>query len=172
MAIMNETTLLIAFIAVTSVAVVLQTLILAGMYFSTRKMSKRMEALSTRVEEQVLPLVEKVRGIVDESTPMIRMVASNLAETSTLVRDQAGKIDEALSEFVGVARTQVANANVLAMRTMQRVDSTAEVMQHAVTSPVRHASALMDGIMAGLGQFLGGRKSRRAKTSPSDEMFI
>ena len=78
---MHETSL-IAFVAVTSVAVVLQTLILAGMYFSTRKMSQRMEALSTRVEEQVLPLVEKVRGIVDESSPKIQTVITNLVETS------------------------------------------------------------------------------------------
>jgi len=169
---MNETTLLIGFIAVTSVAVLLQTLILAGMYSSTRKMSQRVDALSTRVEEQVLPLVEKVRSIVDESTPMIQTVVANLAETSTLVREQAGKIDEAITEIVGVTRIQVGNASVLATRTMQRVDITAEALQHTVTSPMRHLSALMEGVTAGFGEFLAGRKARRAKATPSDEMFI
>jgi methyl-accepting chemotaxis protein len=168
---MNET-LLIAFIAVTSVAVVLQTLILAGMYFSTRKMSNRMEALSTRVEEQVLPLVEKVRGIVDENAPMIHTVVTNLTESSNVVRAQVGQIDEAITEVVGIARTQVARADLLATRTMQRVDITAETLQHTVTSPMRHLSALMEGVMAGFGEYVGGRKARHSKTAPTDEMFI
>jgi hypothetical protein len=164
--------LLIAFIAVTSIAVVLQTLILAGMYFTTRKMSQRMEALSTRVEEQVLPLVEKVRVIVDESTPKIQTVITNLTETSTLVRTQAGQIDEAVTEIVGIARTQAGRADVLATRTMQRVDIAAEAVQHTVTSPIRHLSALMEGVAAGFGEFVGRAKAQRPKASPSDEMFI
>jgi methyl-accepting chemotaxis protein len=170
---MNEQSLLIAFIAVTSVAVVLQTLILAGMFFSTRKMGQRIEALSTKVEEQVLPLVEKVRGIVDESAPQIQTVITNLTETSNLVRAQAGQIDEAVSEIVSIARTQAGNAGELAERTMQRMDHAAEAVQHTVTSPMRHLSALMEGVMAGFGEFVGGRKVRRTtKAVPSDEMFI
>jgi len=170
--IMNETTILIAFVAVTSVAVVLQTLILAGMFFSTRKMSQRMEALSVKVENDVLPLVATVRGIVDESAPKIQTVIRNVAETSDLVRAQAGHIDAAVTEIVDIARTQAGNAGVLAERTIQRVDHVAETIQHTVSSPMRHASALLEGVMAGFGEFVGGRKARRAKAVPSDEMFI
>jgi ABC-type transporter Mla subunit MlaD len=169
---MNVTTLLPAFIAVTSVAVVLQTLILAGMYVSTRKMSQRMEALSTRVEEQVLPLVEKVRGIVDENAPMIHSTITNLTETSSLVRSQVGRIDEVVTEIVGIARVQAGRADLLATRTMQRVDITAEALQHTALSPLRHLSALVSGLGAGIGELVGGRKVRRAKAVPSDEMFI
>jgi methyl-accepting chemotaxis protein len=164
--------LLIAFIAVTSIAVVLQTLILAGMYFSTRKMSQRMETLSTKVEQQVLPLVEIVRGLVEENAPKIQTVVTNLTETSTLVREQAGHIDEAMTEIVDIARTQANRAGILATRTMERVDITAEAVQHTVTSPMRHLSALMDGVMAGFGEFMAGRKVRKSKAVPSDEMFI
>ena len=169
---MNETTLLIAFIAVTAVAVVLQMLILAGMYFTTRKTSKRIDALSTRVNEQVLPLVEKVRAIVDASAPGIQTVVTNLTETSTLVRQQAGQIDEAITEIVGIARTQAGNAGELAARTMQRVDRTAEVLQNTVSAPMRRLSALMEGVVVGLGEFAAGRKARRSKAEPSDNMFI
>jgi methyl-accepting chemotaxis protein len=169
--IMNETTLLIAFIAVTSVAVVLQTLILAGMYFSTRKMSNRMDTLSTRVEGQVMPLLEKVRGMVDENAPMIHSVINNLAETSSLVRTQAEHIDETLTEIVDMTRVQAGRADMLVTRTMQRVDMTAEALQHTVASPVRHFSAVMNGVMAGVGEFVGGLKTRRAKAEPTDEMF-
>lgn len=164
--------LLIAFVAVTSVAVVLQTMILAGIYFATRKTAQRMEALSTRVEEQVLPLVEKVRGIVDESSPKIQKVITNLEETSTLVRTQAGHIDETVTEIVGIVRAQAGRADILVTRTMQRVDITAETVQQTVTTPMRHLSALMEGVVAGFGEFVGRAKAQRTKAAPSDEMFI
>ena len=163
---------LIAFVAVTSIAVVLQTLILAGMYFSTRKMSKRMEALSTRMEEQVLPLVEKVRVIVDENAPMIRTAVANVTETSGLVRSQIGRIDETVTEVVGIVRAQAGRADELATRTMQRIDITAGVLQHSVSAPGRHFSALMDGVMAGFQQLTAGRRASRAKATSNDEMFI
>lgn len=169
---MNETTLLIIFVGVTAVAVVLQMLILAGMYFTTRKTSKRIDALSTRVNEQVLPLVEKVRTIVEASAPGIQTVVTNLTETSTLVRQQAGQIDEAITEIVGIVRTQAGNAGQLAAKTMQRVDRTAEVLQNTVSAPMRRVSALMEGVVAGISEFAAGRKARRSRPEPKDDMFI
>jgi methyl-accepting chemotaxis protein len=176
---MNETTLLIAFIAVTAVAVVLQTLILAGIFVSARKAGKQVEALATRVNEQVLPLVlkvlplvEKVLSRVDENAPKVQTVIANLAETSDLVRSQAGKIDEAITEIVGIARTQAGNVDVLATRTMRRADATAEAVQHVVMTPLRQVTALMEGVAAGMGNFVGGRKVRRDKPVATDDMFI
>jgi hypothetical protein len=55
---------------------------------------------------------------------------------------------------------------------MQRVDMTAERLQRTVTSPMRHVSALMEGVTAGVGAYVGGIKAQRAKAAPSDEMFI
>jgi uncharacterized protein YneF (UPF0154 family) len=170
---MNETTLLIAFIAVTAVAVVLQTMILGGMFVAMRKMIERTEALQLRLNEQALPLLEKVRGLVDESTPKIQAVIANVEETSGLVRSQAGKIDEAMTEFVGMARSQAERANGLANRTLERVDHTASAVQNAVTAPVRHLSGLVEGLLAGIGQLAGVRRERpRGKAAPNDDMFI
>jgi hypothetical protein len=163
---MNETTLLIAFIGVTSVAVVLQTLILLGMYISMLKVMGRMEALQLRVNDQLLPLVEKVRGLVDESAPKIQAVVTNVEETSGLVRSQAGKIDEALTEVVGMARSQAGRVDVLTTRTLQRVDQTAAVVQHTVTSPLRHLTGLLEGLVAGVSQFAGFAGVRSARKEP------
>jgi hypothetical protein len=170
--IMTETTVLIVFVAVTSIAVVMQALMMAGMYATTRKMSERMNRMQQRVNDEVLPLVVKVRGMVDENAPMIHTAIVNLSETTGMVRAQAEKIDVAVTEIVEIARTQAGNAGVLASRTMERVDITAGTIQHAVTSPVRHLSALVNGVMAGFGEFVAGRKVRRTRPVPSDEMFI
>ena len=116
---MNETSLLIVFIAVTSVAVVLQTLILAGLYFSVRRMMERTQSLQQKMNDQALPLVAKVRSFVDESTPKLQLVVTNVAESSELLRAQAAKIDEAVTKITDVARTQAERAGELAERGLQ-----------------------------------------------------
>jgi hypothetical protein len=163
---------LIAFIAVTAVAVVLQTLILAGLFIAVLAMGKRMQAMQVKVNEQLLPLLEKARGLVDESTPKIQTVMTNLAETSDIVRAQAGKIDEAVTQMVGIARSQAVRVDSLATRTLERVDHAAAAVQNTVTVPVRKLSALMEGVMAGVGKLTGGGKARGGKAASSDEMFI
>lgn len=158
---MNETSLLIIFIAVTSVAVVLQTLILAGLYFSVRKMMERTQSLQQKMNDQALPLVAKVRSFVDQSAPKLQSVVSNVTESSELLRAQAGKVDEAVTEIVGVCRTQVNRAGELATRTMTRVDQTAAAAQSVVNTPLRRVSGIMEGVAAGLAYLASARLERR-----------
>ena len=89
--IMNEQTLLIAFIAVTSVAVVLQTAILFGMYLSTRKLSQRLTELSVKVETDVLPLAAKVRALVDENAPKVETVLATWPRPATWCASRPSK---------------------------------------------------------------------------------
>lgn len=169
---MNEATVLTIFVAVTAVAVVLQMLILAGMYFATRKLSQRVTELSYKVETEVLPIAGQVRTFMEEGAPKIQSLLTDVAETSSLVRAKAVQVDATLGEVLTVVRTQANNAGVLAERTIARMDSAAASVQQAVTSPVRHFHAIIEGIAAGFGEFVGARKTQRPRPVPKDEMFI
>jgi hypothetical protein len=41
------------------------------------------------------------------------------------------------------------------------VDSTADAVHHAVLTPVRRISALLEGVAAGIGQFAERQRARR-----------
>ena len=135
---MNDT-LLTTFIAVTAVAVVLQTLILAGMFVAVRQMIGRTEGVQKRVNEQLLPLLEKVRGLVDENTPKIQTVMTNVAETSDLVKSQAVKIDGAVTEMVNLAHKQAERASGLAGQFGAGRDGALRPPHRGGISPIRWA---------------------------------
>jgi archaellum component FlaC len=170
---MNQTTLLIAFIAVTAVAVVLQTLILAGVSIAVLQMGKRMKAMQSRVNDQVLPMMEKVHTLVDESVPKFQTVVTNLTESSGVIRAQAEKIDGVVTEIVASVRNQASRIDVLTTRTLERVDSTAATVQNTVTTPIRRIGGVLEGVIAGVNSFAGKRKeTRTGKAVPNEEMFI
>ena len=169
---MNET-LLTVFVAATAVAVVLQLLILAGLYFSIKKTSASVEALAAKVEQKALPTLTMANEMLTEYRPKLTTIVENMTATSNTVRDQAERLNLTMTDIVDRTRLQVVRADEIVSRTMDRVEETTEAVHHVVLSPVRQLSAMMTGLMAGLGEYVGGRKVRRQERAvPQDEMFI
>ena len=170
---MNDN-LLIFFIAVTAGAVVIQAGILIGLYLAVRKSTAKMEALATEVKSKALPTMETVQSMLVEMRPKIDVITTNLSESSTLVRNQLGRLDATLTDALDRTRLQVIRADELLNRTMDKVEETSEVVHKTVISPLRQVNGLMAAISTGVEVFLG-QKRRHPKNGagvPQDEMFI
>jgi methyl-accepting chemotaxis protein len=173
------------FIAVTAVAVVLQMLILLGIYLAVRKLSARMEALADRVEDatntlqvRVLPVIDNVKSIqqdvkafVETARPKVDLVLDNLSYISTTARGSVERIDTTVNDAVDRMRLQVIRGDEMLTRTMDRIEETTEQVQRSVLSPVRRVSGIVQAISIGVGSYLNQQKRRR-NGGPSDEMFI
>jgi len=170
---MNDN-LLIGFIAVTAFAVMLQALIMVALYLAVRKSTAKMEALATEVRSRVFPTMETVQNILVDLRPKIDLMSANFSESSTLVRNQLGRIDATLADALDRTRLQVIRADELLNRTMDRVEETSEIVHKTVISPLRQVSGLIDAISTGVDVFFG-QKRRHPKNGgggPQDEMFI
>ena len=169
-----DDTLLKIFIAVTTLAVVVQAGILVGLYLAVRKSTARMEALATEVKSRVLPTVETAQNLMVELRPKIDVISNNLAESSDLVRNQLGRLDATVTDVLDRARLQVIRADELLNRTMDKVEETSEVVHKTVISPLRQVNGLMAAISTGVDVFLGQKRRhpRNGGGVPQDEMFI
>jgi hypothetical protein len=155
-------------------AVVIQAGILVALYLAVRKSTAKMEALASEVTSKTLPTIETVQNMLVELRPKIDVMSVNFSESSTLVRNQLGRIDATLTDALDRARLQIIRADELLNRTMDKVEETSEVVHKTVISPLRQVNGLMAAISTGVDVFLG-QKSRHRKNgagSPQDEMFI
>jgi hypothetical protein len=170
---MNDT-LLGIFIAVTAVAVVIQTGILVGLYVAVRKSTAKIEALAAQVTSKAVPTMETVQAMLVEMRPKLDVMTVNLSESSTLVRNQLGRLDATLTDALDRTRLQVIRADELLNRTMDKVEETSDAVHKTVISPLRQVNGLMSAISTGVEVFLGQRR-RHPKNGagvPQDEMFI
>ena len=165
------------FIAVTSAAVVLQVLILAGMFFTLRALSTHLKATADEVKAQAFPAMENLKAlqadfkrILETSAPKVELVLDNAAAITTTAHAGIGRVESALNDMLDRARLQVIRADEMVTRAMDTVEDTTEKVAHTVTSPVKHANGLVHGIGAGLGAYFGQRRKRNG--GPSDQMFI
>jgi prophage DNA circulation protein len=157
--------------------VVLQMLILAGIFFAVSKLSAHLKSAADEVKSQVMPLVENgkalqadIKKIVETSSPKIELVLDNAAAITTAAHSGLGRAETTLNDVLDRARLQVIRADEMLTRAMDTVEDTTERVAHSVTSPVKRANGLMQGITAGVGAYFGQKRQRQG--SPSDEMFI
>ncbi len=169
------------FIAITSFAVVLQMLILLGIYIAVRKLSARMEALADRVEDttstlqvRVLPVIDNVKSIqqdvkafMETARPKVDLVLDNLSYISTTARGSVERIDTTVNDAVDRMRLQVIRGDEMLTRTMDRIEETSEKVQHTVMSPVRQVSGIVQAISTGVGAYFNQQKRNR-NGGPSD----
>jgi len=168
---MDKTTF---FIAVTSVAVILQMVILAAMYFTMRASSSRMEALAAEVKGKALPALEQANAMLAELRPQLNGILDNVNHSTTLVRGHMTRLDATLHDVLDRTRLQVIRTDELVTKTLDRVEDATDAVHGTVMTPVRQLSGIMHGISVGLG-FLVGGKSRNGRETvgvPRDEMFI
>jgi len=153
---------------------VVQAGIMVGLYLAVRKSTAKMDALASEVKSKALPTMETVQSLLVEMRPKIDVMTTNLSESSTLVRNQLGRLDATLTDALDRARLQVIRADELLNRTMDKVEETSEVVHKTVISPLRQVNGLMAAISTGVEVFLG-QKRRHPKNGagvPQDEMFI
>jgi len=170
-----DNNLLTAFIALTAFAVVFQAGILLFLYLAVRKSSAKMEALATEIRNKAVPTMETAQNMLVELRPKIEALATNAAESSSLLRAQLGRVDATLSDALDRTRLQVIRADELLNRTMDRVEETSEVVHKTVISPLRQVSGLMTAISTGVEVFLGQKRRPQRRNGmgvPQDEMFI
>jgi hypothetical protein len=165
------------FIAVTSAAVVLQMLILAGMFFTMRKLATQVLGIADEFKTKALPLLDDtkhlqadVKKILETSTPKVELVLDNAAAITTSAHSAIGRVEATLNDVLDRARLQTIRADELITRAMDHVEETSDKVTHAVSTPVRQASGILQGISTGVGTYFGNKKARKA--GPSDEMFI
>jgi hypothetical protein len=160
------------FIGCTAAAVVIQAGILVAMYLAVRQSAARMETLATEVRTKVLPAAEIAHSMLVEFRPHLQTLVTNVSESSNLIRGQIERLDATVNDAIDRTRLQVIRADELLSRTLDRVESTTDMVHKTVVSPVRQLSGLVQGITSGLEFLMGGRRKRNGVAVPQDEMFI
>jgi hypothetical protein len=162
------------FIAITSAAVVLQMMILGGMFLALRKTTSNLETLAGEVRTKALPAIEQAQAMLTELRPQVNNILANVNHSTDLVRGHMTRLDATIHDALDRTRLQVIRTDELVSRTLDRVEDTTQAVHSTVMSPVRQLSGIMHGISVGLNFLIGGRSRNGRETVgvPQDEMFI
>lgn len=164
---------LTAFVIVTSLAVVIQAAILFAMFQALRQLRQAVIRIDTRIKENFHPLLRSITSVADAVREPVRVLLSNLADISGLLRQRSEAADAVAGELLDRFRVQALHADELLTTTLERAQAAVDTVERGVLAPIRELSALLAGVRRGLEFFVGRRRRPTGERAPQEEeMFI
>jgi flagellar biosynthesis chaperone FliJ len=155
----------------------MQALVLLGMLFALKGALGRLNELSKKAEENVLPLLATSRSLLEEVSPKLKVAAQNALEVSQTakevsltVRAESTKMAGALDDLLQKAAVQADRVDEMVTGTLDSVAHATATVQKAVSGPVRQVNAVLNGLRAGFEVLRS--KEREAHAAADGDHFV
>jgi methyl-accepting chemotaxis protein len=140
----------IIFTAVTSVGVLIQAFVLLGMYFAVKKTTDKVHELSDQLKQHLVPTIATTRNLVEEISPKVKVITSNLVEASSTLRSQAEHINKTLVGVADMAEAQASRVDEMATAVLDGLTQATAAVQHGIATPLKQVSGVFNGLRAGM----------------------
>ena len=169
----------IVFTGITCFGVLMQAFVLLGMFLMLRGVMARVQGITEELRPHVVPIVSTARNIIEESAPTIkdviresgpkiRTAVSDVAEVTQKLRIEVDHVSATVDEFVARANAQATRVDEIVTASIDSAAHATQTVQHAISVPVRQASAVFAGLKAGFDVLRGKNHTQRP---PQDEYY-
>ena len=167
----------ILFTAVTALGVMLQALVLLLMFFALKGALGRLNEVSKKAEENVIPLLATSRSLLEEVSPKLKVAAQNALEVSQTAREvsltlktESQNVAAAVDDLLKKAAVQADRVDEMVTGTLNSVAHATATVQKAVSGPVRQVGAVLNGLRAGFDVLRS--KEREVHASADGDHFV
>jgi hypothetical protein len=165
-------TILLAFVAITGLAVLLQTIILLAIYLTVRKAAN---SLATQVEDlrsAVMPVVYNTRELFSRLAPKVESTVEDLSQVAQTLRVQSVEVQTSVNEILRKLRNQTDRIDAMFSTVLDGVDRAGGFVAEVVSRPVRQVSSLLNSLKAIVESLRNSSSRSRQKRSAGEGDFF
>jgi methyl-accepting chemotaxis protein len=161
---------LLALTIVLGVGVLAFIAVLIALAIAALRARKRIRQLmlqyDTSVAPHIGPMVQSARSLVEDLSPKLKHITSNLVEVSDILRSEAQHITVSVSDVVERTHQQAARVDHIVSSTLNGIGHATAAVQEGIAAPMRHLSGMLDGLRAGFGSL------RRKRPHPNGTTIV
>ena len=168
---MDQQTLLIVlivFVAIATVALVIQGCSLLALYLVARKMQTQILG--------IWPELQTIIATTRRTSESVEKQVEKIGTTSNAILDatkqQVLRIDGLLADAAVRAKVQMERAEMVLDDTMGRAQQTVSIVQRTVLRPIREVNGVIAGIRTSIAHLGRGRRPTVDHVTSDEEMFI
>ena len=165
----NNQTLMVAFVALTGIALSAQAIILLAIFFSLRKAAKGVKEDIDDLRATIIPVVESTRTVIARLAPKVEAATTDVMEIVRILREKSDELDESVSEILERLHRQSARVDGMLSGALDTVDRAGEYVAEAVSGPVRQVSAVLASIKAIVGALRAPSPASRRTIDSADD---
>ena len=166
---LNNETLMLAFVALTGIALSAQAVILLAIFLSVRKAAKGVQEDIDDLRASILPVVDSTRTVIARLAPKVEAATNDISEMVRTLREKSYEVDESVSEILERLHRQSARLDGMLSGALDTVDRAGEYVAEAVSGPVRQVSAVLASIKAIVGALRAPSPASRRTIDSTDD---
>ena len=166
---LNNETLMLAFVALTGIALSAQAVILLAIFLSVRKAAKGVKEDIDDLRASILPVVDSTRTVIARLAPKVEAATNDISEMVRTLREKSYEVDESVSEILERLHRQSARLDGMLSGALDTVDRAGEYVAEAVSGPVRQVSAVLASIKAIVGALRSPSPASNRTIESADE---
>ena len=139
----------IIFTGITCFGVLLQGFVLLGMFLALKRMLAKLHAITDELRPHLGPIVSTTRNVIEDSAPKIKVAVNDMVEVTHKVRTEVDHVSATLDEMLQKANAQANRVDEMVTSGIDSAAHATHAVQHAISVPVRQASAVFAGLKAG-----------------------
>jgi ABC-type transporter Mla subunit MlaD len=167
----NYEIILTAFVALTAIAMLIQAILLLVVYLSTRRAIRTLHADFMEFRSTITPLVDNARGFLARVGPKVEATASDLADISSRLRNQAIEVETTTAEVLKSVRRNTARVSEIASGMLDTVDRAGEYVTQTINRPLRQFSGVIAAVKAIIATLRSPARGAR-ETGDPDDTFV
>jgi hypothetical protein len=146
--VLNNETLMLAFVALTGIALSAQAVILLAIFLSVRKAARGVKEDIDELRATIVPVVDNTRDVIARLAPKVEAATTDVMEMVRILRIKSDELDESVSEMLERLHRQSERLDGMLTGALDTVDRAGEYVAEAVSGPVRQISAVLASIKA------------------------
>jgi uncharacterized protein YoxC len=173
---MTDSSLLTIFIGIVAISFLVQCIAWIVLARTVQRLASRVEVLGKDLSRTAESISVKVDGLVSSlktSAENLKALQENLTATSEVIHKRVVSVDRFLSDATDSARLQIIRIQDTVDMACRRTEYAIDLLYRGVLRPVSEASAIMNGLRAGLAVLLRRASPPAVRARREDEeMFI
>jgi len=155
-------------VSIAALCIVVQAVVVVLLFGVIKKVQTKANSVIQRTE----PIIDSVRGIMDDMKPKISAVSADAVDIVRIGKEQVVRIGELVQDISERAKVQVARIDGAMDDTVDQVQTATVATKEVLMKPVRELDGIFSGVRAALSVYARPRKSSVDHATQDEEMFI
>ena len=144
----DNQTLMLAIVAVTALAVLLQAFILLAIFVSVRKAARSLKEQVEDIRSAAMPIIYNTRELITRVTPYVESTVYDVATMAHGLREQTVQVESTAKEMLERLRKQSSRVDAMLSSVLDAVDRAGSFLTNAVSKPARQLAGVLASVKA------------------------
>jgi methyl-accepting chemotaxis protein len=167
---LDNQTIMLAIVAVTALAVLLQVFILLGIFIAVRKATRTLNEQVEELRNAAMPILTNTRDLITRVTPYVESTVVDVAEVAHGLREQTAHMETAAKGIIERLRQQSSRVDAMFSNVLDAVDRAGSFLTDAVGKPARQLAGMLASVKAVVESLRNSDAAFRPPAPPEDFM--